>query len=243
MRFELKIMDKVLSNPKQYNLGTPIAHLVQREPDFVTYGDACLEAGGGFSDGKFWWYVEWPESIKNLTLKRLTFTRKCKVTDKLVSIKLLEFAVQIINYAAITVMFREHPELCLHGFPLLLNWIDNMPAKSWIRKACTKSGKGKLLQRILCIIMMNNPVGIKAEHIAGLENILADAISRIYSTKYSNVCFNKLMQEFPQMKSWDGFHPSQELLSLLYSGLLEGQDPGLSLPKTLGHFVPGKTIS
>ena len=54
MRFELKIMDKVLSNPKQYNLGTPIAHLVQREPDFVTYGDACLEAGGGFSDGKFW---------------------------------------------------------------------------------------------------------------------------------------------------------------------------------------------
>ena len=68
LRFELKIMDKVLSNPNQYNLGTPIAHLVQREPDFVTYGDACLEAGGGFSDGKFWWHVEWPESIKILLL-------------------------------------------------------------------------------------------------------------------------------------------------------------------------------
>ena len=161
MRSELKIMDKVFPNPKQYNLGTPIAHLVQREPDFVTYGDACLEAGGGFSDGKFWWHVEWPESIKNLTLKRLTFTRKCKVTDKLVSINLLEFAVQIINYAAITVMFREHPELCPHGFPLLLNWIDNMSAKSWIRKACTKSGKGKALQRILCTLMMNNQLELK----------------------------------------------------------------------------------
>ena len=182
-------MDKVLSNPEQYNLGTPIVHLDQREQNSVTYGDACLEAGGRFSNGKFWWHVEWPESIKKLTLKRLTFTRKCNITHKLVSINLLEFAVQIINYAAITVMFKEHPELCPHGFPLLLNWIDNMSAKSWIRKACTKSGKGKALQRILCILMMNNPVRIKAEHIAGLENTLADAISRIYSTKYSNVCF------------------------------------------------------
>ena len=52
-RFELKRMDKVISNPKQYNLGTPIAHLVQRKPDFFTYGDVYLEVRGRFSDGKF----------------------------------------------------------------------------------------------------------------------------------------------------------------------------------------------
>ena len=91
--------------------------------------------------------------------------------------------------------------------------------------------------------MMNNPVGIKAEHIVGLENILADAISRIYSTKYYNVWFKKITQEFLQIKSWDRFHPNQELILLLYSRLMEGQDPGLSPPKTLKHFTKENFIS
>ena len=81
---------------------------------------------------------------KNLTLKCLTFSRKCKVADKLVSINLLEFAVQIINYAAITVMFREYPELCLHGFPLLLNWIDNISAKLGLENHVQRVGREKL---------------------------------------------------------------------------------------------------
>ena len=42
MRSELKIITHVFSNPLQYNLETPIANLVPRDPDFVTYGDACL---------------------------------------------------------------------------------------------------------------------------------------------------------------------------------------------------------
>ena len=42
----------------QYNLETPIAHIVPRDPAFVTYGDACLEAAGGFyEDLKFWWHT------------------------------------------------------------------------------------------------------------------------------------------------------------------------------------------
>ena len=95
--------------------------MIEREPDFITYGDACLEAGGGFQKDVFWWHVEWPEAIKKLTLKRLTVTKKCPVTDKLISINLLEFLVEIINYAAITVLFQTHPELCKHLFPTLLN--------------------------------------------------------------------------------------------------------------------------
>ena len=91
--------------------------------------------------------------------------------------------------------------------------------------------------------MINNPVGIKADHIAGSQNILADTISRVYTSSYSKHCFAKLFQEFPQMKSWKRFHPSQELLSLLYSILLEEQDQGLWHPKNLGHFAPGNNIS
>ena len=63
MKYELNMMIKILSNPKIYNLGTPIAHVVKRDPDFITYGDVYLEAGGGFSENLFWWHVEWPDKI------------------------------------------------------------------------------------------------------------------------------------------------------------------------------------
>ena len=122
MKSELRTMINILSNPDKYNLETPIAHIVKREPDFVTFGDACLEAGGGFSENLFWWHVEWPDEIKALTLKNLRVTRKCHLSKELISINLLEFAVEIINYAAITVLFRENSSLYKHLYPLLLNW-------------------------------------------------------------------------------------------------------------------------
>ena len=168
-----------------------------------------------------------------MTLKNLKITRRCHKSKDLVSINLLEFAVEIINYAAIIVYFKENPTTCPHEFPLLLNWTDNMTSKSWIRKAASRTNKGKSLQRLLC-------TGLKAEHIPGEKNVLADAISRTYSSTYSQLSFDKLFQEFPLMKSWNRFHPSQELLSILFSGLLEGQDKGLCLPKKLGHFVQDK---
>ena len=243
MRTELDIMKQILSNPKKYNLETPIAHIIKRDPDFTSYGDACLEAGGGYSENLFWWHVEWPKQIKLLTIKNLTVTRKCLQSNNLVSINLLEFVVEIINYAAITLLFQNHPALCKHGFPLLLNWTDNMSSKTWLRKAATRTIKGKALQRILCSLMINNPVGIKADHIAGTSNTLADVISRVYTTSYSETSFHKIFQEYPQMKSWKRFHPSQELLSVLYSALLQGQDHGLCPPNKLGHFAQDSNIS
>ena len=53
LKCELNLMIKILSNPKKYNLETPIAHVVKRDPDFTILGDACLEAGGGFADTYF----------------------------------------------------------------------------------------------------------------------------------------------------------------------------------------------
>ena len=77
MRTELKLIHQILANPDKYSLDTPISHIIDRDPDFETYGDASLEAAGGFAYNIFWWHVEWPENIKSLTLKNLTITRKC----------------------------------------------------------------------------------------------------------------------------------------------------------------------
>ena len=67
MKYELNLMINILSNPKKYNLKTPIAHVVKRDPDFKIYGAACLAAEGGFADQLFQWHVEFPDEIKSLT--------------------------------------------------------------------------------------------------------------------------------------------------------------------------------
>ena len=95
-------MKEVLSNPNKYKLETPIAHIIVREPDFITVGDSCLEATGAKSDKlKVWWHVEYPEKTKALTLKRLKTTRRCRLSNRLISINLLEFVVEIIIYAVV----------------------------------------------------------------------------------------------------------------------------------------------
>ena len=119
-------------------------------------------------------------------MKNITVIKRCSDIGKLVSINLLEFVVEIINYAAITVLFQVNPSLCAHDYPMLLNWTDNVTSKTWLRKAATRTKKGKALQHLLCSLMINNQVGVKAEHIAGTSNILADAISRVSNSSSSN---------------------------------------------------------
>ena len=58
IRKELNIMIQILSNPQKFSLQTPIAHIITREADFTSYGDACLEAVGGYSQKLFWWHIE-----------------------------------------------------------------------------------------------------------------------------------------------------------------------------------------
>ena len=202
-----------------------------------------MEAAGGFSEELFWWHFEWPSNIKLLTLKNISVNRRCNITKDLVSINLLEFVVEIINYAAITVFFAENSSICAHEYPFLLNWTDNKTAKAWLRKAATKTEKGKSLQRILCSIMINNPMGVKLDYIKREKNVIVDFISRIFSSQNTAVTFDNLFVKFPQIEYWKRFHPSQELLSHLCSALLTGQDLGILEIKNLGHFSPGKSTS
>ena len=117
------------------------------------------------------------------------------------SIYLLEFVVEIINYEAITFLFQNNPGLYKYTFPLLMNWTDDITSKSWIKKAASKTRKGKVLKIIACGLMMNYSVNLKVKHISGVNNVLVESILSIYSQHNLVVSFHNLMQEFPQMKS------------------------------------------
>ena len=106
----------------------------------------------------------------------LKIKRKCKLYNKLISLNLLKLIVEIVSYVAVAALFKKDPELCSHPYPILLNMIDNENSEAWVREAAIKTIKYSALQRILCILLINNPVGMKAKYIEIIRNIHADAI-------------------------------------------------------------------
>ena len=55
---------------------------------------------------KFWWYIEWPQEVYN---KILIFIR-CNKAGKLISINVLKYAVELINYAASYYYYLRNPD-------------------------------------------------------------------------------------------------------------------------------------
>ena len=162
-------------------------------------------------------------------------------TDTLITINVSEFMTEIINYAALTEFLWLHPELKRHLYPTLQNWTDNMVAKAWARKAALKSPIAKALQRLLCAMMINNPLGSSASFIQGRLNVLADTIFRLFTHSAVPPTSAALLQAIPKLTSYRRFHPSPELLSHLYSALSSEQKRGLPKLGRYGHFSPKKT--
>ena len=221
-----------------------IGHIVPRTPDFITFGDSSLQGAGGYSlDLKFLWYLEWPQEIQQLTMKAYEILVKNHLTGELISINLLEFATAIINYAASLAILELDPsKVSLNNpHPVLLNWSDNSTTNSWLKKTAYHSPKHRALSRILCSLRMDSMLGLNAKFVSTNDNFIADDISRLKPIDF-DVSYNSIIQKYPQMRSCQIFHPSQELCSSLFTGLLVGAKVGVSRPKILGHFTAGPNI-
>ena len=72
-----------------------------------------------------------------------------KKGDNLVTINVLEFVVEIINYVAVLVHHQENPNWAGHHYPVCLNWTDNCTARAWLRKAALKYKHATLLQKVV----------------------------------------------------------------------------------------------
>ena len=215
---ELHLIRSILRS-KSISLRTPIAHLVERDPTGVGHSDSSLDAAGGWStDCSFWWYLEWSDEIRRATLR---FHRKCK-DRRLISINVLEYASLIINYAAMSLYYRKNKDPS-NPFPIALLYADNVAAEIWCMKGCKRSMLGRALGRLLCALMLNNPLGLSTARVTTKDNFIADEISRLKSEKDSLSFFVTLVQSYPQLRGCNRFLPSQELLSALTEALLTGK--------------------
>ena len=74
-----------------------IGHVISRDPQFTSFGDACLTAGGAFCDTLEFWF-DIPLSTKT----------KQAIANELIHINLLEFTVVIIQLAAVISITEEN---------------------------------------------------------------------------------------------------------------------------------------
>jgi hypothetical protein len=230
--------------------GQQIGHIIPRDPTFTSLGDASNDAGGGYSDTlRFWFQVNWSPRVRKLIT--LPTTHKARI-----HINSLEFVVVILQYAAVLTRLHEldtqaEQSAYLQGgfpaLPILQIMTDNTVGMSWANKVTSSSSRGQALIPIFAALLADSPLGINCQHIAGILNTDADFVSRPPSNHLSLSSLERREQIFlqaPRMRSWDIFVPSSEMCSLLTSSLCTGQCPAQpEIPKSLGQFVPGDSIS
>jgi len=76
-----------------------------------------------------------------------------------------------------------------HNYPVVLIRADNTTANSWSNNLFFSSLASKAFMRLQCSMMINNPVGLNAEHVSGVDNVISDYISYFKEilTKFSHL--------------------------------------------------------
>jgi hypothetical protein len=238
---ELDIIKKALESEKVLKV-SPIAHLIPNTPDADADGDSSLDAAAGWSESmQFWWYYPWPEKVKNRTLRKIKDGR----SGELIDINTLEYATELINYAASTHFWYTEDNRSKKSipYPKVLIRADNKSAESWGVKGCKRSMVGRSLGRLQCALMINNPVGLDTDYINTKKNVIADKLSRFETETDATFGFASIKQEFPQLRNCRRFHPSKELISWILDALLLAklEDPLAASEGLLSN--PGKITS
>jgi hypothetical protein len=218
-----------------------IGHSVEREPTFVSLGDASDLAGGAYCPSlQFWFDVHWNENIRK-------GRKLCPRNPNYIHINCLEFAVVIIQIAAVIARLEDLPQEVLATFPdgipeipVLLTWTDNTATRRWTQKVTSTSPRGQSLVAILAELYKERAgkLSTECEWIKGVENIIADGISRPKLTCSPSQRLTQIYTLDSRIKSWSYFRPNPKFLSLLESALFSDACPARpSLPKSLGQFV------
>jgi hypothetical protein len=157
--------------------------------------------------------------------KRATLPQKHP--DKL-QINALEFVGVIVTFVILSEWYRGR-ESQFPPHPVASILCDNTSAVAWCQKMSTNSTIGQNLLRLFAEFRLLSPIGIVASHIAGVDNTLADFLSRpcdLYSPPLTSpsdrMVFSHIQQaclKKKELASWKVFLPTPELLSALCSML------------------------
>ncbi|CAB9527062.1 hypothetical protein SEMRO_1935_G306360.1 [Seminavis robusta] len=226
----------------------PLGLIVPREPHFSSRGDASTAGGGAYClKLGFWFDVIWsPRTVRGA--RDLPSN-----ADDFVHINSLEFIVVVLQLAAIVTRLRTLPRnsSCPYfpkGVPAIPVWFgetDNTVSKSWENRATARTSQGQGLVSVYAELLRVAVVHTQCEHLAGVQNIIADDISR---NDFSVPLFDRAQQLFlkhPCLRPLDYFLPSPELVQLLTLRLYSRHIPvPCVLPQVLGQFLPvDSTIS
>ena len=162
-------------------------------------------------------------------------------TKLYISINVLEMVCVIINFAG-AIFACWHDNIDLSNFPILLNWCDNTASCSWVNKKCKDSLIGRALGRFFCGLLLSTNIGIQAEWLSTVLNIVADDISRVKLACNDVYDYSQLFIDHPQLRTCRQFQPSNTLLTAIWNMLLNKDCPDPSTvkmlkPETLGSFI------
>jgi hypothetical protein len=226
-----------------------IGHNIERDPHGYIDGDASRNACGAVSWSLgFWFYLPFCKEIRHAA-KNLT-----PDLPGYVHINQLEFITLILELVASKVWLSTLSEdqrsaLFPHGMPnipVLSSGTDSNVSKSWGTKITSASPKGQGLISVYAEVLRMSDFSTKFRHIPGIENIVPDDISRPKShlLDLPLTHIQQLYQKHPALRTLSFFLPSPELLQLLSSMLSTQPPPGPPrIPKNLGRFVPGSSIT
>jgi hypothetical protein len=168
-------------------------------------------------------------------------------------INVFEFLGLFFAYVIVKIEILAHPEH-YPAAPILHTDCDKTPALSWLRKMITASLWGQQLLRLFAEFLLDSPLGMAGEHLAGELNFAPDLVSRpceLYSPKLTDPLarsfqshIQQICRRLPELESWKVFLPSPELLSLVSFQLSSDSNwERPNVPKQLGQFVPAAYIS
>lgn len=253
-RAELRTILSFMSEPVMNPWEKLIGHIVPRDPAFNSAGDAShLGMGAHIDELQLMIFVPWSKT----TRAQLSNERNKEADYK--HINDMEFVILLLQFVAVKVALETKSAKWWHQrfpagtppAPILRTKTDNKSALAWATKVSTKSKRGQALIQLFAEIVHNChstcQLGADGEFIAGVNNCLADFISRpdenLLDLPY-NLLLSQLFQAEPKLASWEIFLPSPDLLSLISSTLSSAPSTDRpTLPKNWGTIVPSRSIS
>ena len=229
VQFELENLYSILADA-QRPWSISIGHVVPRDAQFTSLGDACGTGGGAFCDElRYWFDIIWSPRTQQLF--------NCGQ----VHINILEFIVVLLQLAA--AITRSEQGFLVEGREIkplhkLLIRSDNSPSCNWAHKVSAKSERGQLFVSIYADLIERTQLTIDCTHVAGSDNDLADFISRPPAEPIThNIRCQQIFLKEPKLQSHNFFRLDPELLSCLVSRLSTVQwQASPPLPKQLGRF-------